>query len=380
MTAHAPEHSLALLHAPGLTHQAVTVLLKHFGNAGEVCRAAKDGALAEHFNKHLSPDTEYFLKAPSGQAYENDLRWLEKPNRHLIPITAPEYPIRLREDKSAPIALFVRGDTTLLCDPQIAIVGTRQPTPAGAEITAEFAASLGRKGLIITSGLATGVDSHAHRAALRINAPTIAAVGTGLNVCYPRQNASLAEQIAESGALVSEFPCDTPAKREHFPRRNRIISGMSLGVVVVEAGYKSGALITARLAGEQGRDVFAVPGSIRNPMARGCHRLIGQGARLVQSPDEVFEGIAGRISPEDLGRSSPGAPGAEDGDGKPAVCGEPPDKKHKQLLEQMGYDPVSPDTLVERCNQPAAEIASMLLVLELEGYVISQNGFYSRVK
>ena len=366
------EDWLALFHAPGLKPKTLDALLDHFGDARSVC-AASASELAE-FN--VSQAAQSFLRAPASEFYDADLRWLDDPLNHIVPKPSPSYPAQLKNLSGAPPVLFVRGDVKLLNDPQIAIVGSRTPTPSGKEQVAEFAAALARKGLVITSGLAKGIDAGAHRTALNINAPTIAVVATGINVCYPSAHQSLAQRIVACGALVSEFSVNTTPRPEHFPQRNRIISGLAMGVLVVEAGHKSGALTTARFSGEYGRDVFAIPSSIRNPMAQGCHRLIQQGAKLVQSPDDVFVDIAARIQlepPADLAPEAPAKPG------KAGTDDADLDAAYRGLLECMGYEPVMPDTLVERSGLAAAEVASMLLVLEMKGCVASDNGFYTRV-
>lgn len=358
---------LALRHAPGLTPKAAGALLAEFGDA----RTVREACACGDAPLRLGAETLAFLRAPASADYDADLRWAEEPLNHVVPKTSPDYPARFEHLPRAPMLLFVRGDVRLLNDPQIAVVGARKPTPAGEETAAEFSAAFARKGLAITSGLAKGVDACAHRAALRLKAPTLAVVATGLNKCYPPAHAELARQIAEGGALVSEFPANVTPRPEYFPQRNRIISGLSLGVVVVEAGEKSGALITARLAGEYGREVFAIPGSIRNPMTQGCHKLIQQGAKLVQSPEDVFVDLASQLRSEALEPAPDDAP--------QAATGEALDPAYRVLLDGMGYDPVGIDALVERCSLPVAEVASMLLVLEMRGLVSSNNGFYMRI-
>ncbi len=211
---------------------------------------------------------------------------------HAIPRDSVDYPPLLARLPDAPGVLHVAGDPALLWHPQVAIVGSRNPTAGGRDNAADFSSALARSGLAITSGLADGIDAVAHRAALEANALTIAVVGTGLDVFYPPRNQALAQDIARHGAVVSEYPPGTPARAGHFPRRNRIIAGLSLGTLVVEASLKSGSLITARLAAEAGREVFALPGSIHNPLAKGCHRLIRDGATLVETARDIVEALA----------------------------------------------------------------------------------------
>ena len=380
------EDWLALRHAPQLTPRAINSLLEHFGNA----RAIRDASQSELASFNVSATTRRFLARPVSAKYDKDLRWLDDPLNHIIPKSADEYPEQLKNLAGAPIMLFVRGDVSLLSDPQIAIVGARKPTPLGAEYTREFAAAFARKGLVVTSGFAQGVDAYAHRTAVAVNTPTIAVLGTGVDVCYPRKHRGLAEEIVQNGtlgALVSEFSVGTPPRGENFPQRNRIISGLSLGVLVVEAGYKSGALITARHAAEYGRDVFAIPGSIRNPMAQGCHKLIQQGAKLVQSPDDVFAEIAGHIQldlsealPEDLELDKESGKEFDKHGGHDGKSDNKLDKKQSKLLELVGYDPVMIDTIVERSQLPVTEVIPVMLILEMKGYIASDNGFYTRIK
>ncbi len=220
-----------------------------------------------------------------------DLEWLAGPARSLLTVDDPRYPVQLAAVPGMPAALFVQGDPAVLARPQVAIVGSRAATAAGCETAFGFAARLAAHGFAITSGLATGIDAAAHRGALAAGGVTIAVCGTGLDRVYPTGHDRLAEEIAAAGALVSEFPTGTPPAPHNFPRRNRLMSGLARGVLVVEAAARSGSLITARLAGEQGREVMAVPGSIHNPLARGCHRLIKDGAALVETVDDVLSAL-----------------------------------------------------------------------------------------
>jgi DNA processing protein len=251
--------------------------------------------------------------------------------------------------------------------PQLAIVGSRNPSAAGRSTAREFAAFFARVGLTVTSGLALGIDAAAHEGALLGGGSTVAVCGAGLDVIYPRQNAVLAAQIRARGALVSEFPPRTPALRQHFPRRNRIISGLSLGTLVVEAARGSGSLITARLAAEQGREVFAIPGSIHNPLSRGCHHLIREGAKLVEEGADVLSEL--KIMLETEVASPPHEASASTDTVTPAL-----DKQYKMLLDALGFEPASIDSLIERTGLAGESIASMLLILELEGRVAPEYG------
>ena len=292
--------------------------------------------------------------------------WLEQPGNHLLTLVSPEYPPLLREIPDPPVTLFASGHYEFLQLPQLAMVGSRNPTPAG-EITAQrFARYFAGRGLAITSGLATGIDAASHSGALDADGITVAVCATGLDLTYPAVNKTLAARIAERGALISEFPLGSAPRRHHFPRRNRIISGLAVGTLVVEAARRSGSLITARTALEQGREVFAVPGSIHTPMARGCHRLIRGGAKLVETAEDVLEEISGLVGAQLEQAGEP--PEA------PPVSEDTLDSDYIRLLDSMGFEPVNQDTLVERSGLTAAEVSSMLLILELRGTVAAGHG------
>jgi DNA processing protein len=277
----------------------------------------------------------------------------------------------LAEVSDAPLGLFVRGNVDALSLPQLAIVGSRNPTAGGRDNATSFAEHLARSGLAVTSGMAIGIDAAAHQGALAVGGGvTVAVCGTGLDVDYPSAHSALAEKIAVRGALVSEFPLGTPALATNFPRRNRIISGLSLGTLVVEAAVRSGSLITARLAAEQGREVFAIPGSIHNPLTRGCHQLIRQGAKLVETGDDIFEELrtlAGALTPA-LQAAAPKPTGSAEA-AAPVL-----DKAYEILLDALGFEPACIDVLVERTGFAADEVASMLLILELDGKLESRPG------
>jgi DNA processing protein len=273
--------------------------------------------------------------------------------------------------------LFVSGNVSLLCLPQLAIVGSRNPTPYGREVATAFAKHLTHCGLVITSGLAEGIDAASHRGALEGTGQTIAVCGTGLDSVYPRSSESLAREVEQRGALVSEFPVGTQARKYHFPLRNRIISGLSLGTFVVEAALHSGSLITAKQAGDYGREVFALPGSIHNPMAKGCHQLIRQGAKLVDSAEDVLNELGPLASlAASLPRTRSFAANPTDLQAKSQMS---LDKDYKILLDALGFEPASIDQLIERSGLKADEVASMLLILELEEHVSSvPGGLYLR--
>jgi DNA processing protein len=320
-------------------------------------------------------------------AAEHEVAWLAEANHHLITLTDPRYPTRLREIADPPAVLYVIGDPDLLSATQLGIVGSRNPTPGGSETAHAFASYLTQSGLTITSGLALGVDAAAHRGALEAGGKTIAVAGTGLDRVYPARHRELAHEIAGHGALISEFPLGTPALASNFPRRNRIISGLSLGVLVVEAAVQSGSLITARLAAEQGREVFAIPGSIHNPLARGCHALIRQGAKLVETAADILEelGPIARVtaavqgSTNVAGGRTPEATPARQTDGEGNIA-TGLGVEAMTLLDCLGFDPTPVDSLIERSGLTPEAVSSMLLVLELQGHVVSApGGHYTRV-
>ena len=316
----------------------------------------------------LTIGTAAWLAAPDEARIDSDLRWLETSGAVLLPATGPDYPPLLRESPGAPAVLFVRGDVRILSEPQLAMVGSRNPTAGGRCTAREFATFFARAGLTITSGLALGIDAACHEGALAADGPTIAVLGCGPDRIYPRNHEALADRIAATGAVISEFPPGTPPLRACFPQRNRIIAGLSHGTLVVEAAQQSGSLITARLAGEAGREVFAVPGSIHNPLARGCHQLIRQGAKLVEGPEDVLCELKISLSAQ-LVASAPNAP-----DVMPAL-----DKEYKILLDALAFEPASVDSLIERTGMNSESIASMLLILELDGHVAPHpGGRYSR--
>src|SRR5688572_19670909 len=288
----------------------------------------------------LAPSARQFLAAPDLSAIEADLEWIEANDANLIPCTSPNYPTPLAHTCRAPGVLYVLGDVRALHVPQLAMVGSRSPTASGRETARSFAEFFARVGIAITSGLALGIDAASHEGALLVPAGvTIAVCGTGLDVIYPRRNAELAHRIRERGALVSEFPPRTPPRPPHFPQRNRIISGLSFGTLVVEAANSSGSLITAQHALEQGREVFAIPGSIHNPLSRGCHKLIRNGAKLVEGASDVLSEVQNFLTPQSLAALL----GTRSG-----VAGTPPrlDKDYEILLDALGFEPANIDVLV----------------------------------
>ncbi len=298
---------------------------------------------------------------------ERDLSWLGGPGRMLLTAEDPRYPAPLAAVPGMPPALFIEGDPALLSRPQVAIVGSRAATALGRETAFDFAARLAARGLAITSGLAAGIDAAAHRGALAVGGVTIAVCGTGLDRVYPAEHQGLAAAIASSGALVSEFPTGTPPRSHNFPRRNRLMSGLARGVLVIEAAARSGSLITARLAGDQGREVMALPGSIHNALARGCNRLIKDGAALIETVDDVLAAL-GISGPPDAAISGSEACGIA------KIPDDALDSDAEMLLNALGFEPTGLDRLVERTGLAARSVISKLQLLELEGRVESLAG------
>ena len=325
------------------------------------------------------------LARPCPRRLEADRAWLAQPGRSLLAFGSRDYPSLLRRSPWPPPLLFLHGDPTLLWHPQVALVGSRRPSPAGRQRAHDFAATLADAGWAITSGLAEGIDAAAHAGALAVGGRTLAVVGTGLDLAYPRGNAALMARIADEGLVLGEHPPGTQAIARHFPSRNRVVAGLSLGTVVLEAALRSGALISARLAAEAGREVFALPGSVDNPVARGCHRLIREGATLVESPDQVIEALeplAARLAADLRSRLEPSRIPGDDTSAEAAgrsAAGQPgPTADHKRLWSALGHDPTPLDELVRRTGLTVAELSSMLLVMELEGRVVADNGRFAR--
>lgn len=348
---------LVLVHAEAVAGHALNQLLENFGTPEEVVRAAGTGLVNR---PHLSEKVLECLRKPDWQEIDREIKRLERPDHHLVPLSSPRYPPLLKQVAAPPLGLFVRGDPDVLLSSQVAVVGSRRPTLDGRKDARYFAAELAKQGITVTSGLAQGIDAEAHRSALAHAGRTVAILGSGLDCVYPKAHAGLADKISEEGALVSEFPLSWQPFAGNFPRRNRIISGLSMGVLVVEAARKSGSLITAKHALEQNREVFAVPGSIRNPMKQGCHGLLRAGAGLVERVEDIFASL-GQF--EELVGNSP-APAEEQSE---MINGL--DEREKVLLDNIGYEPTSLDEIVNVTKLGIEEITGRLLNLELEGLI-----------
>lgn len=354
---------LALWRVPGVGPRIYHGLIARFSSAEAALAAGSPGWRGIGLDDSL----QEALARPDWAGADRDLDWEQAAaDRTILFLGQAGYPERLTEIPAAPPVLFVHGDPELLAYPQLGIVGSRKPTAGGRQSAHDFAAFLAAAGLGITSGLALGVDSAAHQGALDGSGYTIAVTATGPDRIYPARNRELARRISENGAIVTEFPTGVSARPDHFPRRNRIISGLSLGVLVVEAGVRSGSLITARYALDQGREVFAIPGSIHNPLAKGCHRLIRQGqAKLVEQAADILEEIPAQLSLP-VTATDAFRPRTRE-----ATVSDP---DHAAVLEAMGHDPVTLDTMLQRTGLTPEAVSSILLILELQGHVTAMSG------
>lgn len=350
---------LRLQHLPGVGPVAARALLVSFGLPPAIFSASFE-ALRDVVPASVARAIVQPPRPVANSQLELTLQWLQGPGNAVLTLADAAYPPLLLEIADPPLLLYVRGRVELLSRPGVAIIGSRNASAQGMQNAAAFAQALSTAGLTIISGLALGIDTHAHEGGLRGAGATVAVIGTGADLVYPRRNLDLAQRIAEQGCIVSEYALGLPAMPGNFPRRNRLISGLARGVLVVEAAAQSGSLITARLAGEQGRDVYALPGSIHATLAKGCHALIKQGAKLVESADDVLQEL------QWLG----GIPGA------PAVVeDEPP------LLAALGHDPLDADTLAARSGLAMGALMGELLALELAGRVERlPGGLFQRCK
>lgn len=337
----------------GIGSQTFCQLLKTFGSPANVYAASY------HQLTNVVSDAiaSTIAQGPNQDTLTDTLQWLSHANNHLVTLADKHYPKTLLEITDPPPLFYAKGNLALLNQPSIAIVGSRNASVQGEKNAEAFAHDLCGFGLCIISGLALGIDGAAHRGALKANGATIAVVGTGLDIVYPAKHRDLAHQIAEHGLIISEFALGTPSKPQNFPKRNRIISGLSIGCLVVEANLQSGSQITARLAAEQGREVFAIPGSIHSPTAKGCHQLIKQGAKLVDCIQDIVEELNLSNSFTDIIQESKNT-----------------STNNHPLLDLMGYDPINLENLVSISNLTVSEVSSMLMLLELEGRVISLAG------
>ena len=348
---------IALNHISNIGPRTAAKLLARWPDLEEMFRLSAQQLIQSGLPSNMAEAIAAFDLA----RVDADLRWQEENNHFLLTWSDPEYPTLLKEIYDPPIVLYAMGQLSSLKPPSVAMVGTRNPSSTGSETARKFAFELAKKGVTIVSGLALGIDAQAHRGCLDAGGQTIAVMGTGIDCIYPRRHVQLAEQISQNGLLVSEFSRESPPNAGHFPRRNRIISGLSSSTLVVEAAIKSGSLITARLACEQNRDVLAIPGSIHNPHSRGCHHLLQQGAKLVTCSQDVLDemGIAyDYIEAEKTHKRLA--------------------DKNKNLVKCIGFETTTVDQLVERSGLPIETVVCELVELELQGLVNAVPGGYMR--
>jgi DNA processing protein len=349
---------LRLTLVPGIGAERQRQLLAAFGPPEQVFamgRTALGGVIGP-------PLADRLLDTDTHAAVDTALAWAGQAGNAILCLGDPAYPQALLDIHDPPVLLYVKGDPARLKAPGLAIVGARSATPQGHATAMAFARSLSRAGLSIVSGLALGIDAAAHEGAVEEAGGTVAVIGTGADRIYPARNQDLARRIAQQGAIVSEFPLGTPAVARNFPRRNRLIAGLGQGVLVVEAALGSGSLITARLANEQGREVFAIPGSIHSPLSKGCHRLIREGAKLVETVDDILEELRIPV-PHGATHHQEALPDAVSGDS--GVL---------RVLQALGHDPADIDTLARRSGLTADELYAILLSMELDGQVARLPG------
>ncbi len=372
------EYWLALHRTPKIGPKKISALISHFGSVKDIFSPASFKELAF---MGLSDNTIKHIESPNWEKVSSDLKWMELPQNHIITCACPEFPPQLHEISAVPPVLYICGNLEILLSPQIAMVGSRSPTLTGINTARDFAESLSTSGITITSGLALGIDAASHDGALQGIGSTIAVTATGLDRIYPAKHRDLAYKIIETGAIISEFPIGTPPKAENFPRRNRIISGLAIGTVVVEAALKSGSLITASYAYEQNKEVFAIPGSINNPLSKGCHMLIKQGAKLVETANDIIEEIAPMIETQQTLLTPETLTDTIDPPRIELNLDLDLDEEYGTLLNQIDHSPVSVDILIERTGFSANTICSMLLILEMKGVITSiTGGIYCRTQ
>jgi DNA processing protein len=350
---------LALLRAPSVGAKGFIKLLHQFSDISSIFAVQN----RKHVEKFVPKKTLDSITQPDWKNIERELQWATEPTHHLITLHDQAYPTYLKEIANPPPILYVKGQLNALHNPQIAVVGSRNPSFAGKENAFQFSYELAQNNFTITSGLAKGIDSQGHQGSLKANGQTIAVLGSGINHIYPKENTALAQKIIETGAIVSEFPLDTPPLAKHFPQRNRIISGLCKGVLVIEAAIKSGSLVTARLANEQGREVFAIPGSIQNPLAKGCHYLIREGAKLVETIQDILEEF-GLTMQTNTKKTA-----------KHIVFSN---AKERKIWNSLGFEPTSTETIVVRNGLTIGEVSSILLHFEMNGLIVSTPMGYLR--
>ena len=350
---------LRLTQVNGVGNETARKLLSAFGLPSQIFQAeyaALTQFVSERIAKAITQPSHAAIEVHQRQI-ELTLNWCEQAGNQILSLADAAYPKTLLDIPDPPILIYVKGHVDLLSSSTVAIVGSRNATTQGIQNAEQFAEALSQAGFTISSGLAAGIDAAAHQGGLRGIGSTIAVIGTGADIVYPARHRGLAHLIADQGCIVSEYPLGMPAIAANFPRRNRIISGLAQGVLIVEAAAQSGSLITARMAAEQGRDVFAIPGSIHSPLAKGCHQLIKQGAKLVETAQDIMDELGVQVAALHEKRSVESS----------IVNAIPEPVEHDVLLDQIGFDPIHIDLLVERCGLSMAELSARLFALELQG-------------
>jgi DNA processing protein len=376
--------SLVLFHLPGVGPNRHHKLVEWFGSAQAVItgdrKLIQAAGVKSASVKLLDEYARNSLNSQLGQLIARDLEWQAHSGNSILLLGDDDYPSLLKHVDSPPPVLFVRGPCELLSEPQLAIVGSRNPSIDGKDNAYRFAKSLVNVGLAVTSGMALGVDGSAHQGAIDGGGHTIAVVGTGADIVYPARHRGLADKILEKGVIVSELPLGTQPQPSNFPRRNRIISALSMGVLVVEASPRSGSLITAHCALDQGREVYAIPGSIHNPMARGCHQLLKQGAKLVESAEDIFEELSSLLAFHQFVRNEPVNSVPETQDLFDHETSQELTEQEQFLLKLIGYDIASVDAVVERSELSVEDVSFQLMSLELKGLIQSVPGGFQRCR
>ena len=362
---------LALHKAPGIGTSSFNQLATQFSDIKQLFDTPEKVNQSELSSARKKSLIQY-LHAPDWQAVDQELQWNEITDNHILHLKHPDYPQLLKQIHTPPSLLFVKGQVNILQDIQLAMVGSRNPSIDGSESAFQFARHLADQGMVISSGMALGIDAQSHLGALSCQGKSIAVAGTGLDRIYPARHKELAWKLLENGAIISEYSLGTGPAKQNFPQRNRIISGLSVGTLVVEAALKSGSLITAKYALEQAREVFAIPGSIHNPLSRGCHQLIKSGAKLVETAEDILEELsslmlASQFNTDHQFNTQPLA------DTNQPVNSLLP-KIQQLILKNIGYSPISIDTIIARTQLSAAEINANLVLLEVEDYLQSHPG------
>jgi len=371
---------LALHKASGIASGTLNQLIQHFPDPEELFHSA-DALKTLELTAVRRKALQKAICQPDWESVEKHLQWAQADENHILLLTQNDYPELLKQIDRPPAILFIKGQRSVLNNIQLAMVGSRNPTIDGNEIARQFAHHLAQNGMVITSGMALGIDAQSHYGALQAHGKSIAIAGTGLDRIYPARHKDLAWQLIEQGAIVSEYPLGTGPMKHHFPQRNRIISGLSVGTLVIEAALKSGSLITAKTALDQGREVFAIPGSIHNPLARGCHQLIKSGAKLVETAEDILEELSSLmlfslLDSQHTGDTINNSASTKINQKNRSLL----PKVQQQILQHIGYNPIAIDTIINRSGLSAADINANLVLLEVDDFIQSHPGGLISIK